>query len=431
MNVLLIETQEFYQKLFMSRFAQSGYTVFSTSNSSEALKIFDTQVIDVIVTSKILDDIQIYEFLPPLKQRENYRVCPIYMLSSFVTKDEKQQLLRSEITEIFGLTQIEALESVLFSCSESLKPLSNGTIQVLYVEDSLFIAEMNIKFLASFGLNIKHFVDAESALEDFKNHKSDIILTDVFLKGQLSGLDLIRNVRLFEKADKHKTPILVFSSNDDTAFRIELLRSGANDFVSKPVAREEMIARLRTLIENQTLIYEIQKQNEVLENMAMTDALTGLFNRRCIEELAKKKLYEAERHLFNVSLALIDIDFFKKVNDTYGHEKGDDVLKEVADIFKNCCRQEDFTGRMGGEEFVIFLGHCSPEHALMRAQFIRHKIETSKICGLDLTISIGVHGLTVEDQYLVFEEILAKADQALYHSKNNGRNTATLWSMME
>nr|WP_246723013.1 GGDEF domain-containing protein [Aliikangiella sp. G2MR2-5] len=152
----------------------------------------------------------------------------------------------------------------------------------------------------------------------------------------------------------------------------------------------------------------------------MHDPLTGLYNRYYLDEVVCQKFSESVRHQSALSLMLLDIDHFKKVNDTYGHLTGDVVLKQVAQLLSKNSRSEDIVTRIGGEEFVIILDHCDLNKACEKAEQLRKDVETLKPANIDTTISIGVSQLKPLGETL--NQLLARADKAVYQAKKSGRN---------
>ena len=199
------------------------------------------------------------------------------------------------------------------------------------------------------------------------------------------------------------------------------MKIGANDYVAKPVVNEELVARLTNLITQKKLFDQVEMQREKLHMLAMTDQLTTLYNRHFLSDMAPRRLKEVERHGFGLSLIVVDIDHFKQINDVYGHEAGDTVLKEVALVLKNNCREEDMAVRLGGEEFVVLLPHCFREGAINKAEFFRKEIESLSPLNINVTASFGVTSIEGKSK-IEFSEMFHSADKALYSAKENGRN---------
>ncbi len=169
-----------------------------------------------------------------------------------------------------------------------------------------------------------------------------------------------------------------------------------------------------------TYISDIIKQ---LRFLADIDSLTGFYNRRKIEEILNTEIERAKRYKDPLSVMFIDIDNFKKINDTYGHKKGDEVLQKVAQIIKKAVRKTDFVGRFGGEEFIVVLPETSPEKAFHVAQRIRKSIETANFGVNGITVSIGISGLREEDDY---GKLFVRVDRAMYLAKRKGKNRIEL-----
>ena len=155
--------------------------------------------------------------------------------------------------------------------------------------------------------------------------------------------------------------------------------------------------------------------------MAMTDQLTALYNRHFLVEFAPKRLAEAMRHKTDLSLMVVDLDHFKAINDTHGHDRGDQVLREVADILKSVCRKEDMAIRLGGEEFLLILPHCSAEGVIKKAEELRLLLLKTRPARLDVTGSFGITCLEGGNQ-ADFSDLFTAADEAVYEAKDTGRN---------
>ncbi|PCH58908.1 MAG: diguanylate cyclase response regulator, partial [SAR86 cluster bacterium] len=215
--------------------------------------------------------------------------------------------------------------------------------------------------------------------------------------------------------------ILAISSYEDNARTLSLFQAGVNDYVRKPVIDQELLARVDNLVLNHRLLKELEEQQQHLERIAMTDQLTGLYNRHYLMDVAQKKIASIKRHSVKLSLIVIDIDFFKKINDAHGHTMGDLILTQVGGLFKELTRDEDVVARIGGEEFVILLDACSLKHAFTKAEEIRKALEEANFENLNVTASFGVAQYGEDDKD--FGALFMRADKATYLAKDNGRNT--------
>lgn len=236
----------------------------------------------------------------------------------------------------------------------------------------------------------------------------------------MSGTDLVHRIRGLQDARGH-IPIIASTTQTDDKLRLKLYRAGINDFLPKPVLLEELFLRVRNLITNKRLLDKVHDQRRELYAMATTDKLTGCHNRHSLTEFAKKFISQAVRHQYPISLMMLDLDFFKKINDTYGHAVGDIVLEEMGKLLNCSFRDGDMVARFGGEEFVVLLNHCDTETVLDLAEKTRQQIEQLKPNQLTISSSIGVTTLAPGTTF-DFEALFHAADLAVYKAKENGRN---------
>ncbi|QFU23591.1 diguanylate cyclase [Shewanella eurypsychrophilus] len=238
----------------------------------------------------------------------------------------------------------------------------------------------------------------------------DLILLDVIMP-EMDGYQVCRQLKA-NPITKHIPIIFVTGrdSDEDEEFGLQL---GAVDYITKPIRPAIVTARVSTQI-------QLKHQSDELRNMALHDQLTQLYNRHFLIESANNKLAHVERHGNELSVMMIDIDYFKHVNDEYGHHAGDEVLKGIAEVFKQNSRKEDVVARFGGEEFVILLEHCPLDFAMEKAELLRAKIEALKPSGITITASFGVAQLMEHE--LTFVDLLSRADAAVYKAKDQGRN---------
>jgi len=278
-------------------------------------------------------------------------------------------------------------------------------------------------------MTVAHYLSAAEALEKFKkcHLEFDIIITDLLVEGSLNGMGFIREIRKIVP-DRSKLPILVISGFDDVTRRIELLNMGANDYIVKPIVKEELVARLSNLVTTKQLFDQVKMQQEQLYQLAMTDQLTGLYNRHSLVQLLPKYFSHSVRHSTPLSVLVLDIDHFKHINDNYGHSKGDDVLRKFGQLITANFRSEDLVARYGGEEFVVIMANSNHDDAIEKAELLRTHIESHLIEGLKVTISIGV---ACADSHSNFEHMFNQADTALYHAKENGRNQTITYTSNE
>ena len=295
--------------------------------------------------------------------------------------------------------------------------------EVLYVEDSPSVGLATKSVLEECGHRVSHFVSAEEALETFEKNTFDLVLTDILLEGDLSGTGMVREIRHHQDEEKRRIPVVAISAFSDDARRIELFRAGINDYAQKPVLQDELLARVNNLVRTQKLLNKLDCQQKKLEEIALTDQLTGLYNRHFIAEALPKLVSQSRRQQYSLSMVMIDIDHFKKVNDEFGHEVGDKVLSDVSRTLKELARKEDVLGRYGGEEFLLLLVHCDLKQAAAKAELTRQKVDEMRPMGIDISASFGVSCLRDQDN---ISSLFNRADAAVYRAKELGRNRVEL-----
>jgi len=242
----------------------------------------------------------------------------------------------------------------------------------------------------------------------------DLILLDIEMPG-MNGYDICNQLKTNDvTAD---IPVIFVTAKDNESDEEKGFNLGAVDYITKPVTPSIVKARVNTHV-------TLKRQRDLLENMAMHDQLTGLYNRRYLFEVSSHKVTRALRHNQKLSLLMMDIDYFKNINDTHGHAAGDEILKSVSIVLGEYNRKEDLVARFGGEEFVVLLEYCSLEDAKSKAEDIRGKVEGLNPLGIPISISIGVALLA--DNNEDFAGLLKRADDALYQAKDNGRNCVVL-----
>jgi two-component system, cell cycle response regulator len=252
-------------------------------------------------------------------------------------------------------------------------------------------------------------------------HQPAVVITDWEMP-DITGLQLCKQIR--RDRDSY-TYIILLTSNTEKNQIIEGLAAGADDYLTKPFHPGELLARVAVGRRIAELHRQIQSKNKLLEELALTDSLTGLPNRRAVEHWATRELKGAERHGFSFWVVMADLDRFKNVNDTYGHDVGDFVLKKFAELLKANTRSSNMCGRIGGEEFVLVLTHIGKEDVLTAIERIRRQLEQESFAvgasTLSITASFGISGPEGRSMPQ-FNELLRAADTALYAAKRGGRN---------
>jgi two-component system cell cycle response regulator len=418
LRVLFVDHSKVFRSVWERMVLHAGHEPLIAGDGLTALAMLQAYDIDFICVSLSLPDIDGIRFTRQVRTLPANREVPIILLTSAQDTLTRKRAFEAGVTDICPKTGIEELFQRAQRWTSSDDKALTG--RVLYVEDSLTVTRVMTHLLQRMGLEVEHYVNASEALKNFDPQRHDLVISDILVEGDMSGIALVGELRQ-RYPDKIRTPILAMSGMDDDVRRIELFRLGINDFITKPVIFEEAAARIRNLVVQKQLFDQVQQQRIQLYEMAMTDPLTGLYNRNSLAEFATKISSAANRHDMALSVIVIDLDHFKQVNDCHGHLTGDQVLASVGQALLESCRQEDFAVRFGGEEMLLILPHCSLKDAAERAEQIRARIERLKPAGVEVTASIGVSakaaGRDIELQHLI-----RIADQAVYKAKADGRN---------
>ena len=416
MNVLIVEPSKFVATVLSNLCAKHGLIPHIADSGKDGLDKLRLESTDLILMSYELRDMKGPEFFSHAKTIRKARGVVGVMFSGTVHHDVMSEALEAGITECFAKNDISRLEDFLEQFAASASVRFSGC--VMLVEDSKTAAMFACSILEEMGLQVQVYITAEQAIEAFGRGSYDLVITDYVLAGSLSGLAVIRAVRQ-SPGRKAITPILAMSSLVDTTRKVEILRNGANDFVFKPVVAEELRARVGNLLTTQILMRRLEAQSQAMKDMAMRDQLTGLHNRHHLQAELPQQFIEADQQGKQPSLIIIDIDHFKQVNDTHGHDVGDMVLVEVASALSEAATQKDILARLGGEEFVLLVQEDTLDAALARADSIRRTIETRNPAGIPLTVSLGVAKRKPGE---IYKALFCRADEAVYRAKAGGRN---------
>jgi diguanylate cyclase (GGDEF)-like protein len=293
---------------------------------------------------------------------------------------------------------------------------------ILIVDDHEDNVELLRARLEARGYGTIAAEDGEQALRMVEEALPDLVLLDVMMP-KVDGIEVARRI----KANKALPfiPIIMQTALDSTEQTVEGLDAGADDYITKPINFAVLEARVRTQLRVKALVAQVQRQADELLHVSRTDSLTGLDNRRYLEERLEEAFEHARRLSEPFALVMVDLDKFKSVNDTHGHQAGDAVLQQFAEVLRTQAREIDRVGRYGGEEFVLLLPGTTLDAAAQFAERVRHAVEahTFSFAGgtLRRTMSAGVAAWP--HARLVHADALVKAaDDALYVAKETGRN---------
>lgn len=309
-----------------------------------------------------------------------------------------------------------------------IKTSNMSKARILLVEDSKSQASVAIDFLKKNGYDVMWAEDGTSAIKIAKTEPIDVILLDLVLP-DINGNEICRWLKVDQETKG--IPIIMLTVKDSVNDKVTSLESGADDYLSKPYNEIELNARIYASLRTKGLQDELKEKNRQLEGLlarveylAITDPLTDLYNRRRFETVVAKEFNKSKRYGTPLSCMMLDLDNFKMINDEFGHQIGDSVLKDIAQLIKRSVREVDTPARWGGEEFIVLCSQTRKEDAFHGAKRIMNAIADFQFQGLSsrvVTVSIGLAGLP-DDSIDTAEKLINNADLAMYEAKIKGKN---------
>jgi diguanylate cyclase (GGDEF)-like protein len=314
---------------------------------------------------------------------------------------------------------------VEFVVGEKLDTLPANILIVDDVEDNLEILGDLLTFE---GYNVVTARSGASALKQIQESRPDLILLDILMPG-MDGYEVCEKLKTDEST--RDIPIVFVSSLTDIESKVKGFKVGGIDFINKPFQHAEILVRVNTHITMLRLRENLEKKNAELEHLANTDYLTKLYNRRRFFHAAEEEFENVIESGNPISITLIDLDYFKQVNDTYGHLVGDQVLIHIANLIRTHCRVSDVAARYGGEEFIILHPSIYMQNAYKVAERIRKLVESSPFLyegkEIGVTLSAGVVDTNMCNPCSRIDDVLGLADKALYRAKDGGRNQVVIF----
>lgn len=280
---------------------------------------------------------------------------------------------------------------------------------MLSVDDDGELRELLHELISQMGHASVTAADGIDALEKMEEKQFDIVITDINMP-RLNGVGLIKRIT----SDFSDTDVIAITGFQTEYNYTDIIALGASDFICKPINIDEFEAKIKRIVRERNMRFELRR-------LSTCDALTGLYNRRYLDENLQNEAIRASRQHYDLYLLLIDIDNFKVYNDKYGHQQGDRLLKELAQIISRSIRDNVDSGyRYGGDEFAATILHANPQQALMVAERLRTEYNERNLVPTSLSVGIAKlknsHRTLEED----LNDLIREADQALYLAKNNG-----------
>ena len=446
-RVLVVDDILANVKLLEARLSAEYFEVLTANSGKAALDIIARERVDVVLLDVMMPGMDGFEVCRRIKASPQHAHVPVIMVTALDQPSDKVQGLEAGaddfltkpvddialITRVKSLARLKVLADELImrasttadlgigsgSIAEWAQAAANG--HVLLVEDHARSAQRIVE-----GISKTHTVvverDPQAALIRMSEQAFDLLIVSLSLDGA-DGLRLCSQVRSLDRS-RH-LPIVMMVEPGDEARLLRGLDMGVNDYVLRPIDRNELLARIKTQIKRKRHADLLRARLDQGMEHAITDPLTGLHNRRYMESHLGTLVGQAVGSGRALSVLVADIDYFKKVNDTYGHDAGDNVLREFATRLRRNTRGIDLACRLGGEEFVIIMPDTDLSRALQVAERVRACIaadpfQVNSHQTLAVTASVGVS--TLERREDTPDTLFKRADTALYAAKRGGRN---------
>ncbi len=418
LNSLVIDNDPAFLEIARTLLEAAGFDVTTCDNGQSALDLAQNESFRLVCCSQNLPDIRGCELCGQLRSIVGYDFSSILVLTDEDNSRVLKQALLAGATDIFSKNDLDELTTYIQRYADRERRQLSG--RVLLIEDSRVVQEIVLDLVTDMGLDVDAYTHAEGGWEAFQNGHYDLVITDVMLEGLMSGISLVRKIRRLH-GEHGNVPILATSGFDNISRKIELFHLGVNDYVAKPVVREELRQRVFNHVTSYQKMLELRSQQNSLYSLAMLDELTQLFNRHALREFSGKYFSEAARLNRPLTLAVVDIDHFKKINEVAGHAKADQVLAELGMWLKRFVRDEDMVARWSGEEFIFLLPSCDSDTALALMTRLQKRLSQFKPANIAITVSVGLATTSTETPYNL-NSLFELADRAMYQAKMSGRD---------
>ncbi|PCJ32690.1 MAG: PleD family two-component system response regulator [Alphaproteobacteria bacterium] len=447
-RVLVVDDVIQNVKLLEAKLTSEYFDVLTAMNGEEALKIIDEEHPDIILLDVMMPGMDGFEVCRRIRSNPKTAHIPVIMVTAldqakdrvagieagaddFLTKPVSDLPLFARVRSLARLKLLmdelrmreTTSQNFGISMGEDLNQNVNmRNAKVLLVEDYSRVAERISNYMADIAkIDVDAVESGEITAPNLDQY--DLFIISLSLN-ETDGFRLCSQLRSSEIT--RKIPILVLVEEGDSNQMVKAMELGVSDYITRPVDKNELVARAKSQIRQNRYANSLRRNNQKSIQMAMTDSVTGLYNRHFLSTHLDNLMTKENDKRKKVSLLMMDLDKFKVVNDTYGHISGDEVLKEFADRVTNNIRNIDLAARFGGEEFVIVMPETNLEYARFVADRLCRAIadEPFVISGSEtpirVTVSIGL--ALAGDKNLSSSKLLVSADTALYKAKENGRN---------
>ncbi len=434
-TILIVDDSSTMRRIIAKELTDAGHEVIEAKNGMEALSIIEwmdekPDLITLDIDMPVMGGFEVCRRLLAKRQEPDAdkAAIPIVFVSAVDNLDNRRRGFQLGVTDFISKpfkphVIRDIVQRILFAQDQF------SGMAALVVEDSQSVRNIIKKILTRLGLQVVTAEDGLEALAIIEGGKTifDLIITD-YMMPEMRGDELCNIIR--QKTAFDQVPLFMVSAFQDMELILTLFKIGVTDYLHKPFIEEELLARVGSHLRARKYVLEVEELNKKLQIQASHDALTGLFNRRYFQDALNHEYAEAYGQKKQLSCILFDLDFFKKINDTYGHAFGDLVLKEASDAIQKNFRKRDICARYGGEEFIVILPDTSLSVALSYANTLlkamaKHNY-TNGEQSFQVTCSIGVSSF-LDHRPKSADKLISMADEALYVAKDQGRNRVCVY----
>ncbi|MFO7883312.1 MAG: diguanylate cyclase [Desulfobacteraceae bacterium] len=413
---LVVDDSRAVQRVISEALVSINFNVKTASDGAEGLEIAMEFLPDLIITDVEMPLMDGFELCRRISMEPSIQNTPVIVVSGNIDDAQFRKGFKSGAIDFLKKPISQAdLFSVIESVSFPNLTIPSGTALVATRDKPL--GNIVIKILKSLSFHV--------------NRCEDVPELETFLKVAVPNiiiLDLSRITAMHEKCyyirkmiKDRSSVVIAVADEKERALLVKCFKYGADEIITKPFGRDELKARIKNHLKIKKLQEELVQKNRMLESLAYKDKLTGLMNRRFFDETLKKELERCKDSRMPLSLFMMDLDSFKKVNDTYGHDVGDTILREIASVLKDVAVEKSFACRYGGEEFCVIFPELDLISAVKTAEHIRFLC--SKICVTENRICTTISGgVSSYPETSSRESLLIDADNLLYKAKQSGKN---------
>jgi two-component system, cell cycle response regulator len=448
-TILVVDDLEANIRLLEAKLLSEYYTVLSATSGMKALEILETEKVDIILLDGMMPQMDGFETCKRIKANKLTSHIPVVMVTALSDIEDRVKGLESGADEFLtkpvndtalfarvrSLSRMKTMLDELKLRNQTSAELGENAIdiienfescEVVIIDDDIVQAKNIKKSLLKLTENIRVISDL-SNIEEVANYNPDVIIISSHLE---DGDPLRIAVTLRVKDSLRYTSFVLMTDENEMDVVVKGMDLGVSDYFNYPVDENELLARIKTQLRRKRYQDSLREGLDKSVSLSIKDSLSGVYNRRYFDSHIDHIIKKSRESGKMTALLMFDIDHFKNVNDTYGHQAGDEVIKYFAAIIKDTLRVTDLVARYGGEEFAATLYDVTPQVCIEIAERIRDKVERFDFAiptspkPIKKTVSIGV---ALYEDPMDSEKFIEQADKALYHAKETGRNKVSLF----